>query len=183
MNEFKSSEGSADSKVSSKASPQTSSSSRPEAPSQLGTKPKSQFKFSVEKYPLMIHVVDTDIGKPKLIIYSPDFDFRMGEAYDSQQMGQTELLIRRMREELEKKIRLQEHLGGKIPSPTLQNLQEAVFGSDLLSSTEAARLLRISRQTLWRMTNEGKISFRRTPGGHRRFVRAEVETLLFNYSF
>ena len=47
--------------------------------------------------------------------------------------------------------------------------------ADLLPIGEAARLLGVSVGTVRRWEREGKISAQRTPGGQRRFDRAEIE--------
>ncbi len=134
--------------------------------------------FSIEKYPLIVQVVDTGTSRPRLLIHSPDFGFTMGEDYDSRNIGQTELLIRRMREELKRKLKLNEAQKIPLPSPTLPSQYESLTGSELITATEAARLLRISRMTLWRMCSRGELPFRETPGGHRRFRRSDIESML-----
>ncbi len=47
-----------------------------------------------------------------------------------------------------------------------------------LTIGEAARILGVSVETLRRWDADGKIDAVRTPGGQRRFVRADVERLL-----
>jgi excisionase family DNA binding protein len=49
--------------------------------------------------------------------------------------------------------------------------------SDMLRLSEAARLLQVGDTTLKRWTEEGRISFERTLGGHRRFRRDDVMRL------
>jgi DNA-binding transcriptional MerR regulator len=49
---------------------------------------------------------------------------------------------------------------------------------DLLRSTEAARIIGISVRTLDKYEEQGFITAFRTPSGHRRWRRAEVEALL-----
>ena len=49
---------------------------------------------------------------------------------------------------------------------------------DLLSLAAAAKVARVSRSTLLRAESAEKITSLRTPGGHRRFRRADVEALL-----
>ena len=48
----------------------------------------------------------------------------------------------------------------------------------LLSSREVAELLRISPATVSRWAKSGKLASLRTPGGHARFSRPEVERVL-----
>lgn len=49
---------------------------------------------------------------------------------------------------------------------------------DLLTPAEVASLFRVDPKTVTRWAKAGKISARRTLGGHRRFLRTEVEALL-----
>lgn len=49
------------------------------------------------------------------------------------------------------------------------------MSDDLLSSTEAARLLGVSTSSVKRWADSGLLPFGVTPGGHRRFSRAGVE--------
>lgn len=50
--------------------------------------------------------------------------------------------------------------------------------SELVGLTEAARIARVSRSTLLRAEKAGRIKPLRTPGGHRRYRRADAEGLL-----
>jgi len=50
--------------------------------------------------------------------------------------------------------------------------------TNLLTVTQAAKLLSISTKTLRRWDNEGIAHALRTPTGHRRFTLAEVERLM-----
>jgi excisionase family DNA binding protein len=50
--------------------------------------------------------------------------------------------------------------------------------TDLLTPAEASAVLRVSPRTLSRYETDGKIQCLRTPGGHRRFRRHDVEALL-----
>jgi excisionase family DNA binding protein len=49
---------------------------------------------------------------------------------------------------------------------------------DLLPPAESAKLIGISRDTLKRWEKKGRITALRTPEGHRRFRRRDVEALL-----
>lgn len=42
---------------------------------------------------------------------------------------------------------------------------------------EVARLLKVDAKTVGRWAEAGKIAFIRTPGGHRRFRKADVDAL------
>ncbi len=57
--------------------------------------------------------------------------------------------------------------GKSAPSPA---------GDKLLTPTEVAALLRVSPVTVRHWALEGKLPFETTPGGHRRFTRAAVES-------
>ncbi len=49
---------------------------------------------------------------------------------------------------------------------------------DLVTSGEAATLLGVADKTVRRWANSGHLPVVRTPGGHRRFRRSDVENLL-----
>lgn len=61
--------------------------------------------------------------------------------------------------------------------PTMQD-KHPPLPDDLLASGEAAKLIGVSRDTLKRWEKKGRISSRRTPEGHRRYRRGDVEALL-----
>jgi excisionase family DNA binding protein len=50
--------------------------------------------------------------------------------------------------------------------------------TELLTPAEVASLFRVDPKTVTRWAKAGKIGARRTLGGHRRFLRTEVEALL-----
>lgn len=128
-------------------------------------------KFFPEKYPLLLQVIDT-----YLVVYSPDFDYKIAEKYESYSPGQTELLLMRMRDHLSHLARRKELEGKDIPLPSSSLRLLSEFKSEFLTSREAARILRISQDTLSRMAQRGEINFKKTPGGHRRFLRSDIET-------
>ena len=47
-----------------------------------------------------------------------------------------------------------------------------------LTNSEVAALLHVSPKTVTRWAKEGKLSFQRTLGGHRRFSQAVIEALV-----
>ena len=49
---------------------------------------------------------------------------------------------------------------------------------DLMTPAEVAAAFSVNPKTVTRWAEEGRLSALRTPGGHRRFPRAEVEALL-----
>ena len=51
-------------------------------------------------------------------------------------------------------------------------------GDELLTPGQAIAVAHISKSTLLRAEKAGKITGLRTPGGHRRYRRADVEALL-----
>jgi len=59
----------------------------------------------------------------------------------------------------------------------MQNLTNPAE-SDLLLSKEVMAATRISRRTLDRMVEDGRLPVIRIPGGQRRYRRADVEALL-----
>jgi excisionase family DNA binding protein len=50
--------------------------------------------------------------------------------------------------------------------------------SEVLSPAEVAQILRVDPKTVTRWAKTGKLSFMWTPGGHRRYLRSEVESFL-----
>ncbi len=48
---------------------------------------------------------------------------------------------------------------------------------DELTTAKVAALLRVDTSTVYRMAERGELRFRKTPKGHRRFERAQVEAL------
>jgi len=61
-----------------------------------------------------------------------------------------------------------------MPTPQRHN-QDA---DDLLTPIEAAELISVSVRSLYRWEDDGRISPSRTPGGHRRYRRADVLALI-----
>jgi excisionase family DNA binding protein len=54
--------------------------------------------------------------------------------------------------------------------------EQASKSAHLLPS-EVAELLQVSPKTVTRWAKEGKLASRRTMGGHRRYARADIESL------
>lgn len=55
--------------------------------------------------------------------------------------------------------------------------KHADSGGDLLTVSQAADLLGVSGDTVRRWERAGRISAFRTPTGHRRFYRSEIELI------
>jgi excisionase family DNA binding protein len=53
-----------------------------------------------------------------------------------------------------------------------------VQAEELLTPAEVAAMWRVDTKTVNRWAKAGKLTSIRTPGGHRRYRRAEVEALL-----
>lgn len=51
-------------------------------------------------------------------------------------------------------------------------------GRDYLTPGEAAKRLSVSTRTLWRYQAEGRITPKRLPSGHRRFLVEDIDRLL-----
>jgi len=54
---------------------------------------------------------------------------------------------------------------------------EQASKSTYLLPSEVARALQVSPKTVTRWAKEGKLASRRTLGGHRRYARADIESL------
>ena len=48
----------------------------------------------------------------------------------------------------------------------------------LLTPAEVAAMFRVDTKTVTRWADAGKLTFRRTPGGHRRYLEHEIRALL-----
>lgn len=57
-------------------------------------------------------------------------------------------------------------------------MAQRIIGEELLTPAEVAKVFRVDPKTVTRWSREGKLTSIRTPGGHRRYRRAEVEALL-----
>jgi excisionase family DNA binding protein len=56
--------------------------------------------------------------------------------------------------------------------------REQAFKSSYLLRSEVAEVLQVSPKTVTRWAKEGKLASRRTLGGHRRYARADIESLV-----
>ena len=128
-------------------------------------------KISAENFPIIVQVVG-----PHLMVMSKDFDTWLAEKYEPKDPGQTVLLMMRLRSKIERIMKERASQGREIPSPTPPRDID-LDSPQLLSASEAARLLKVSRQTLWRMETSGKIRSEQTPGGHRRYSRSIIESM------
>lgn len=50
-------------------------------------------------------------------------------------------------------------------------------GNDLMTPAEVAEAFRIDPKTVTRWARTGKLTSIRTPGGHRRYSRAEIDAI------
>ena len=55
--------------------------------------------------------------------------------------------------------------------------KEQASRSKYLLPSEVAEVLQVSPKTVTRWAKEGKLASRRTLGGHRRYARADIESL------
>jgi len=53
-----------------------------------------------------------------------------------------------------------------------------VAADNIMTCGEVAELFRVNVKTVARWAKEGKLTSIRTPGGHRRYLKSEVEALL-----
>ena len=59
----------------------------------------------------------------------------------------------------------------------LASRREQASKSAYLLPSEVAEVLQVSPKTVTRWAKEGKLASRRTLGGHRRYARADIESL------
>jgi excisionase family DNA binding protein len=129
--------------------------------------------LSPEKYPIVVQVIEN-----YLTIYAPDFDYRVAEPYRPADVGQTEMMIMKVRREIASKLSLISHGNTPLPSPTKGKQVFAVMEGDTLTTREVATLLRVSEETVRRLAARGSLNLHTTPGGHRRFLRSSVQAYL-----
>jgi excisionase family DNA binding protein len=68
--------------------------------------------------------------------------------------------------------------GDQVGKETLMvSRREQASKSTYLLPSEVARALQVSPKTVTRWAKEGKLPSRRTLGGHRRYARADIESL------
>jgi excisionase family DNA binding protein len=61
--------------------------------------------------------------------------------------------------------------------PFMVSRREQATTSPYLLPSEVAEVLQVSPKTVTRWAKEGKLASRRTLGGHRRYARADIESL------
>ena len=67
-------------------------------------------------------------------------------------------------------------------APTISEVMMTAFERQLLTPGEVARLFRVDPKTVTRWAMEGKLTYIRTLGGHRRFKADDVFALLLEAS-
>jgi excisionase family DNA binding protein len=134
--------------------------------------------FRAELYPITVQIVVFN-GQLFNVIYQPDFKYRVSEPYRPEDMGQTELLIMKMRRDLRSKVETFARTNIPIPDPSKP---KNFFGEEdmdqTLSTKDVARLLSISEMSIRRLADDGTLPCKKTPKGHRRFKRSDVERFL-----
>jgi excisionase family DNA binding protein len=69
-------------------------------------------------------------------------------------------------------------LGDQVGKETLMvSRRDQASKSAYLLPSEVAEVLQVSPKTVTRWAKEGKLASRRTLGGHRRYARADIESL------
>ena len=128
--------------------------------------------FKPEEYPIVVQVI-----KGYLSIYQPDFDYRVMEPFRAQDVGQTEMLILKMRRELVSKAKMFVDQS-KLPSPSKTKAIMADPDPTILSTKDVSRILGVSDMTVVRLADAGTLACKKTPKGHRRFKRSDVQKIL-----
>jgi excisionase family DNA binding protein len=126
-----------------------------------------------EAYPLIIQVIHNH-----LMIYSPDFNYRVVETWRPEDIGQTEMMVLKIRKELSNRLQLSSGRNTSPPLPSSPSSLHLVEDQDWISTRDTARLLQVSEETVRRLADQGGLACRLTPGGHRRFNRKTVSDYL-----
>ncbi|OLT25392.1 hypothetical protein BJF83_22985 [Nocardiopsis sp. CNR-923] len=67
--------------------------------------------------------------------------------------------------------------------PNEHSTPQPLISGPVLTPTDVARTFRVDSRTVSRWAKEGRITSFRTPGGHRRFLKHEVDALLAASTF
>lgn len=127
--------------------------------------------FKPESYPIIIQVI-----QGYLSAYQPDFDYRIMEPYRPQDIGQTEMLILKIRRELMNKVKLLGNAQPPLPSKSKTILD--IADPQTLTTKDAALILQVSDMTIVRYADEGLLPCKKTPKGHRRFKKSDLIALI-----
>ena len=57
------------------------------------------------------------------------------------------------------------------------------MNEELLTTEDLSRLLQVSKSTIKRWTDEGRLHCFRTPGGHRKFRTTDVHEFVLKYRY
>lgn len=132
--------------------------------------------FKAEEYPIVIQVLSKG-GIQYLSGFQPDFNYRVIEPYRANDVGQTEMMIIKIRREIAS-------LAARTPSPTPSKSANLfkIPERGHLTTKDAARILNVSDMTVRRLADEGRLKCSYTPNGHRRFSENSLNDFLLNLS-
>lgn len=130
--------------------------------------------YKPEHYPIIVQVIPKN-GVEYLSAFQPDFNYRVMEVFNAKDVGQTEMMILKMRREIASRIARSKDSPTPAKSAALYKVPER----ESISTKDAARILNVSEMTVRRMADDGSLKIlKKTRGGHRRFSPSEIELFL-----
>lgn len=139
-------------------------------PTLLGQLSHVTKKYSIVEYPLFIIY---DFGYRR--IHSPDFGVHETIESHLNTFDGISRALHRIHVKMEAKLKDLSLKDLSDPNPSPVHLDPK---SELLTTAEAAELLKVSFSTVKRLHLQGTLKAFSTPGGHRRFLKSEIEKLL-----
>ena len=133
--------------------------------------------FKPEEYPIVIQII-TQRGVQYLSAFQPDFDYRVIEVFRKEEIGQSEMMIIKVRREIASRISREKNSPTPLKSAALYKIPE----QGNISTTHAAKILGVTSQTIRRWADQGILKATPTRGGHRRFSEETVQDALAKMS-
>jgi excisionase family DNA binding protein len=130
--------------------------------------------FNASSYPIVFKIIDGYLLASSLE-FGITISKRFSEVRQADEIGSLFLeVLKRIEKEIAKRHALQE------PVPEPRKLKELIPSDDppVMTIREVARLLRVSADTVRRLSDSGRLTSFNTPGGHRRFRLSHVKAFL-----
>ena len=115
-------------------------------------------------------------------VFSPDFDFRFTIPTNTDPHRYSVVAMQMVEREIELRLKALDSKGLPHPVPIKWREISAAPAEtpaivEILNVNEVSKMLGISESSVRRLVDAGKLPAQTTAGGHRRFLRADVEAL------
>ena len=112
-------------------------------------------------------------------VFSPDFDFRFTIPANSDPHRYSVIAMQMVEREIECRLKELDKRG--LPHPVPIKWREiSAASTETITINDVSKMLGISESSVRRLVDSGRLPAQTTAGGHRRFLRADVEALLRN---